>query len=64
MRETMQKFAKTLQNVAYICKIVGEIVCKPEKFAKLEKICTDGITRVTLFWHLCIDQGREVPVPN
>ena len=28
------------------------IVCKPKKLAQLEKISTDGVTRITFFWHL------------
>ena len=35
-------------------KLVQKIACKTEKLAQLEKISTDGVTSVTIFFHLCM----------
>ena len=53
MRKNLQKFAKPRRNCAKMRKIVPKIKCKPNKFAQVEKMCTDSVTRITLFLHHC-----------
>ena len=53
MCKKMQKHNKIVQNAQ-------KIACRPEKLAQLEKICTDGVTRVTLFLHLCMTVTMKV----
>ena len=33
-------------------KLVQKIACKTKKLAQLEKISTDGVSRVSIFFHL------------
>ena len=47
----MQKNANKMQKKD---KIVQKNGCKLKKFAQLQKISSDGVTRVTLFFHLCL----------
>ena len=35
-------------------KLVQKNACKTEKLAQLEKISTDGVTSVTIFFHLSV----------
>ena len=54
MRKIVQKLKKKKrQNCAELRKSLQNISCKIKKLAQLEKNCTDGVTRVTLFSYLC-----------
>ena len=57
MRKNVQQIEKTRQNYAKMRKIVQKIVCTPKKLAQLEKVCSDGVTRVPLFLHLSPEEG-------
>ena len=52
MSTKMQKYAKFSKNAQKHNKIEQKIACKTEKLAQLEKICTDGVTSVTIYFHL------------
>ena len=43
---------------AKMCKILQKIAFNPKKLAQLEKISTDGVTRVNLFMHLCLRRHK------
>ena len=59
----MQTNAKICKHTTELCKNLqncAKIAFKPQKMAQLEKICTAGITHVTLFLHLCWSVGPSL----